>query len=300
MNSTNSTPHLFAISGKIGSGKDLLSSIIQITTCEDVEILEDFYEDPQKALNDYTGVFEMQSLYTNRKFAEGIKKIVAEILGVTVRKLEDREFKEKELGPEWWYYIIEGEKIAYLETNYSDDEKVALQKFLVKLTPRKMTVLIGTEGGRDLIHPQIWVNRMYSTYKPNENGELPYWVISDLRFKTEFKPSVERNAITIRIIRYKPLHDWLDYYSIELNDISEYSNIVISDMDFTNFINKLDSESLKDVADKLNHISETDLDDVEHKYTIHNYGSIVDFVNEVIDILELEGIPMWYKIPRDL
>ena len=35
---------------------------------------------------------------------------------------------------------------------------------LVKLTPRKLLQLLGTDCGRDIIHPNIWVNALFADY----------------------------------------------------------------------------------------------------------------------------------------
>lgn len=279
----------FAVTGKIGSGKDLITSMIQIMTCKDKEIVSAFYEAPEKTLNDFCGVFEMQSRFVNKKFASKIKKITAELLGCTVRQLDKRDFKEKELSEDWWYYKIDGEMIPYIDTNYNEEESAKLEQYLVKLTPRKLQQLIGTEGGRNVLHPNVWVTSTFMDCKPNEDGEMPCWIISDLRFKNELKAVNARNGIVIRLIRYKKLSQWISDYAIDL-DLDKYDDVVISDIDFLNFINEVDSNSLKDVSEKLNHPSEVELDDVDFKYTIHNGGSIEELVNELREILILEGV----------
>ena len=38
------------------------------------------------------------------KFADKLKDIVCLLIGCERKKLENREFKEKELGEDWWYY----------------------------------------------------------------------------------------------------------------------------------------------------------------------------------------------------
>lgn len=291
MSLTPITPREFlAVSGKLGSGKDLITSIIQMATCEDREIVEEFYETPLKTLREYAGVFEPLSRFENRKFADQLKHIVAGLLGITVRQMDDRAYKEAELGEEWWYYNIDGETIAYSETkHFSAEDREKLSSFLVKLTPRKLQQLIGTEGGRKLIHPNIWINATFNKCKLNENGERPSWIISDVRFKSERKAVEERGGIVIRVIRYKLLSEWLEDYAIDLSFMEEYENLKMSDVDFLAFFNELDNDILKDVSEKLNHASETELDNATFKYVIHNDCCVEELVNRVREILLTEG-----------
>ena len=81
--------------------------------------------------------------------------------------LENREFKERELGEEW-----DG------------------------LTPRKILQLLGTEAGRDIIHPNIWVNSLFADYTTDSN-----WIITDVRFPNEAKAIKDRGGIVVRIER---------------------------------------------------------------------------------------------------
>jgi hypothetical protein len=64
--------------------------------------------------------------------------------------------------------------------------------------PRDALTLIGTEFGRDLIHPNIWIKTLIDRYKIRQNANL---VITDLRFENEFVEIKKLNAITIRINR---------------------------------------------------------------------------------------------------
>jgi len=142
-------PTLIGISGKIGSGKDTVGSILQ----------------------DYS-----DSDYQIKKFAGKLKEIAALLIGCNVSDFEDREFKEAKLGEEW------------------DD-----------LTPRKLLQLLGTEAGRQIIHPNIWVNALFADYGErifNDGGwEYPNWIITDVRFPNEAQAIRDRGGIMIRIER---------------------------------------------------------------------------------------------------
>ena len=128
------------ISGKMGSGKDLV----------------------------YNMLCELSSVdFENKKFAYPIKWIVSVLIGCDIRQLEDREFKETELGEEW-----DG------------------------LTPRKLLQLLGTEAGREIIHPNIWVNALFADYSEDSN-----WIITDVRFPNEAKAIKNKGGILIRVER---------------------------------------------------------------------------------------------------
>jgi hypothetical protein len=180
--------NLIGISGKIGSGKDTVGSILQ-------DYSDDNAED-----------------YQIKKFATKLKEIAALLIGCDVSDFEDREFKEKELGEEW-----------------------------NGLTPRKILQLLGTEAGREIIHPNIWVNALFADYKhvwndpdpiegndynityrkdyPNTEESLIHygggseaevftreieqsnWIITDVRFPNEAQAIKDRGGIVIRIER---------------------------------------------------------------------------------------------------
>jgi len=151
--------NLIGISGKISSGKDLAGKI----------------------LNDLSG-----NIFENKKFADKLKDIVCLLIGCTREQLEDREFKEKELGEEWRQY-------------FNDDYDLVYEKestFSSLLTPRKLLQLLGTECGRQIIHPNIWVNALFADYTP-----LTYWLVTDVRFHNECQAIKNRGGIVIKINR---------------------------------------------------------------------------------------------------
>ena len=191
------TNNLIGISGKIGSGKDLIGQLINYIetggseTYIDLQGFLEFYNDAQ--LEDGSWLYP----YEIRKFADKLKDIVCMLIGCTRAQLEDREFKEKELGEEWNIYHIIGPR-------YKDRKMIILQSFInyydaidffkrneidyggfktpinwsgyeedipyietTRLTPRKLLQLLGTDCGRKIIHPNIWVNALFSDYKPS-------------------------------------------------------------------------------------------------------------------------------------
>jgi len=168
---------IIGINGKINAGKDTVGEIIQ-KLC----------------------LTNTNQNYKIKKFADKLKDIVCILIGCTREQLEDREFKEKELGEEWWYYcnslFFDGETkmVSYSEAN--DTIKDNTSWYIVKLTPRKLLQLLGTEAGRNIIHPNIWVNTLFADYSAQSN-----WIITDIRFPNELKAVKDKKGITIRVTR---------------------------------------------------------------------------------------------------
>ena len=186
--------NLIAVSGKISSGKDLLVNILQYLYWKkkvlEKGIINKAWLRPFSVDFDPKGV--VSSLrYENRKFADLIKDTVCLWIGCTRDQLEDRNFKERPLGPKWWYYLSpNGTKVPYEKDLTLPDSD------LVKVTPRMIMQLLGTEGGRVAIHPNIWVNTLIDKYKSGMR-----WFISDCRFPNEADAVKAKGGLVIRIER---------------------------------------------------------------------------------------------------
>lgn len=221
----------------------------------------------------------------NRKFADKLKDIVCQLINCTREELEDRDFKTTPIGPDWVIYRITGDydyitktcmfpseedAQSYIDRNWKGFEKsVFIHK--EELTPRKLLQLIGTEGGRDLIHPNIWCNALFSEYEESEN-----WVISDVRFPNE-KKIIERNGgIVIEITR-----------PFELR-FPQYAHLTEGSKSDTETIEKLEEVDFT-LYETLNHASETILDGHEFKYTIVNDGTLDELREKVLDIMKQSG-----------
>lgn len=245
---------IIGVSGKIGSGKDLTGQIILglkagLSTEEILKLSE---ED--------SWWLEDKSNFEIRKFADKLKDMVCMLIGCTREQLEDREFKEKELGEEWWYWSVY-EGIEYKPSYFSTKEEAQKRCLeiwgedfetyikLVKLTPRKLLQLLGTDCGRNMIHPNIWINALFADYKVYKDEELPNWIITDVRFPNEAKAIKNRGGILIRIER--------------------------------DYVLRGGPEDPKN-----QHPSETALDDYQDfDYVIENNGSIEDLINKIKKII---------------
>lgn len=180
--------NLIGVTGLKGSGKDTVAKIINTLH---------------------------QKQYKTKRFADPLKRFVADILGVSVEKLEDREFKETILGKEWWIYQNPdtGEIYPYTDPPMFKDH----HKF-IKLTPRIFMQLIGTDVGR-VIHPQMWVNALFSSYTKDSK-----WIIVDTRFDNEAKAIKDRGGIIIKVERDVGI---IDAHASEKGILDEYIDIVI-------------------------------------------------------------------------
>jgi hypothetical protein len=311
---------IISINGRAGHGKDLTGKIIQCLYYlhkNNIKVLTvlDLLNDKNLDLN--------LSGWQVKKFADKLKDIVCILIGCTREQLEDQDFKNTELGEEWntkFYYITDNQG-GILEKHYSIEEAKEflpywddsitvnyppeIEEVEQILTPRLLLQLLGTECGRDIIHPNIWVNSLMSEYKPtnlDENGLItavndygikvsvkpnpilfpeeliyPSWIITDMRFPNEMKAVKERNGITIRVVRE---HDIKIQRSGDPDDFD---------------IEKFDNTNPKHVALKLGqllnlHPSETALDNAKFDYEIINDGTIEDLIEKVKQILIKEKI----------
>lgn len=222
---------IIGICGKINSGKDTVGEIIQY--------LNEYYEvwnlDFENFLDCYnTNKINKYSQWQIKKFADKLKDIVCLLIGCTREQLEDEEFKNKELGEEWIRY---GKADGFFHTSngtimnnapcskeeYEEELKVNWQTAYKHIyTPRTLLQILGSECGRNLIHPDIWVNSLMSEYKNTElvtkhtknnnpiignidheykQYDYPNWIITDVRFHNEEQAVKSRNGIMIKLLR---------------------------------------------------------------------------------------------------
>ena len=235
-------PNLIGISGKMGSGKDTLAVVINY-------IADNFAPESivhwEQSVKDWT--------YENKKYSEKLKYMVCFLLGCSRSDLEDREFKEKELGEEWWYYTNslfdnkDRKIVPYLEASKSLHDNTSW--YIIKLTPRKLLQLLGTEAGRKIIHPNIWVNALFADYVPfattagKKAGFKPRsnWIVTDVRFPNEAKAIKDKGGIIIRINRPQLIE----------RDFEHLSETALDDYDGFDYVIENDSNSVEDLIKKV-------------------------------------------------
>ncbi len=243
---------IIAISGKKGSGKDTVGNIIQyLTAYGKYSSFEQFMQRTPRNAGNPWGI---------KKFADPLKDMLCILLNCTRDNLEDEEFKSKELPEEWWYYKIADKILPRFYYPNKIDNDICEARYLVKPTPRLLLTQMGTECGRDILHPNLWVNALFSQYNPtgefnyiDDKTIYPKWIITDLRFPNEMKAVRDRDGITIRVER------------------------------------QVDSKN-RPIIRENEHESETALDNEGFHYLIHNSCSIKILIQLVKEILIKEGI----------
>jgi hypothetical protein len=213
---------IIGLSGKKQHGKDTVADIIHYliyhSKCN-LSVKESWsYKEYRKHL---VGSYESYQLsgWSTVKFATKLKQIAALLIGCTVEQLENNDFKEKELDPLWECWIIPTNgKFPRLFPIESDIEWISKGEkyFKRQMTPRMLLQLLGTDCGRDIIHPNIWVNALMSEYKDQfgpsakaggfqtsdiRNHGLPKWIITDVRFPNEVLAIANTGGIMIRVER---------------------------------------------------------------------------------------------------
>lgn len=230
---------IIGLSGYIGSGKDEVGKIIQYLTTHPHSL--DKTDDKNRSYNSFVMDVGMgfEPIWKIKKFAEKLKQIASILTGIPIEKFEDQEFKKTFLGLEWNKVFGHAPQI----------EKMTVREFLQRL---------GTEGIRNGVHKNAWVNALFADYKGKFNQyspltgmesqegfvSYPNWIITDCRFPNEAQAIIDRKGIVVRIDRYQKKHK-----SIGL------------------------------------HPSETSLDDWKFDYIIDNNRTIEELIEKVREML---------------
>lgn len=262
---------IIGISGKINSGKDTVGKIIQyLTEQKEYDMTDLSYQEwlEEREVDRINGRKSTQS-YTDFeifKFADKLKDIVCLLIGCTKEQLEDKEFKEKELGEEWIRYGYadgfttdnNGNKTMIFKECDKERYEIELRinwqtAYRIHYTPRMLLQAIGTDLFRNQLLDNIWVNALMADYFADfkDESKNSNWIITDLRFPNEARAIKDKGGILIRVDRY---------------DITGQG--------------------------KLNpHTSETALDDYQDfDYIIDNFGTIEDLIEKVRKILIKEKL----------
>ena len=218
---------IIGINGYAGSGKDTVGIIIQYLNCESkvnltIEEVLINYKNHEWWLQDASG-------WEVKKWAGKLKDVANLLTGIPIKDFEDQEFKKTNLGPEWNNYV---------------NTPMTVRDFLQKL---------GTEGLRDGLHVNTWVNALMADYKcvPADQApggwDCPNWIITDTRFPNEASAIKDKGGILLKVTRpgVGPIND---------------------------------------------HPSETALNQWNFDYEIQNNGSLQDLINSVKEFKQKFGI----------
>lgn len=300
---------IIGISGKIGSGKDTVGSIIQYLTflnkCK--KGITYSYEEWLKLGLD-SDTFDWHI----KKYAYKLKQIVALLTGCTVEQLEDQEFKKTKLPKEWnhVFYYADGDVSVKNDKFYKGDIifEENPERFLKEYTYRDLLQKIGTEAMRDKIHENVWVNALFADYNRmysatifsddpvniQKIGLLPNWIITDTRFPNEAKAVEEKGGIVIRVNRIPNLKRG-DFIELIYEKGKKYEvlteqydlrgrGIVLLDASVARPHDVVWCSKFQD------HSSEISLDNYKFDYVIDNNETIEDLVENVKDILRKEKL----------
>lgn len=222
---------LFGLSAQLQNGKDTVADLIIKLTGKEIKLDSDIID--TKIISDWK----------TRRFAGKLKQMSAILLGCDVRDFEDINFKNKALGEEWrrWFIIdentIDGGFDGRVTPFFSNAEEV---KEYVKqkewdwlddveptseiLTPRLVLQLLGTEGGRDVIHPNIWVNATLGDLKEDD-----HIIVTDVRFPNEVEGIKRKGGKVIKIIRPSVVSTSTHPSETSLNNYTDWDYVIVND-----------------------------------------------------------------------
>jgi hypothetical protein len=131
------------------------------------------------------------------------------------------------------------------------------EKFGRPFTPREALQKMGTEAGRDVFHPDIWVISLLNRAKGKDV------VVTDVRFKNEINYIQQNGGIVVRVKR-GPEPSW---YELAKDANEGFSSAVMG----------MRNEGI--------HPSEWDWIGSEFDFVIENDGTIQELGNKVADML---------------
>ena len=254
---------IIGISGKKQHGKDTVAKIIRWLTVDhkgrpDLNTIEAKID---LAIQYCTkeDVIGARETWRVVRFADKLKDIVCILLGCTREQLEDETFKNTPLGKEWSKLIttvplrddveklIEEREynIRFTGCYYSKNTR-SIDIFYVP-TPRLILQLIGTECGRNIIHPDVWVNSTMSGYVATtgthyniNTGKMgityPNWIIPDTRFPNEFKAIKDRNGFVVRVDNPNVISEDTHESETALDNCTEFDARFINDGPIENLV----------------------------------------------------------------
>lgn len=248
---------IIGITGKAGSGKDTAGSLIQylfwknrVESGSSTSITM-----PLRYFLDGSNMNDILSKWTRKKFADKLKDVLCILTGCTRYQLEQRDFKNSLLPPEWW--IVDETVIKnwllnmYSREEIDTDPEIFDRNWknspvgIVKYTYRDALQLIGTDIFRNHFHINTWVNATMVDYSEDKN-----WIITDVRFPNELVAIRQRKGLIIRIT---------------------------CDREADNLLNT-------------DHASETALDGYKIDYTVENNGTIEELLAKLEEILIKEKL----------
>jgi len=185
---------IIGISGRIGSGKDTVGSIIQYLTygADKANISYDDWNG-QPVWGTKNNPFH-KSTWEIKKYAGKLKQMASLLTGIPVEDFEDQEFKKSYLGAEWGTVKSNPLNAVPVFENIEFNHLMSVRELLQKL---------GTEAIRDGLHPNAWVNALMCEYKRPKMSEYnpSNWIVTDVRFPNELEAIEDVKGLTLKVIR---------------------------------------------------------------------------------------------------
>lgn len=302
-----------AISGKKQSGKDTVIQILTILQYYKANNIDFNANQIAELLRHDFNSLEIASMsaesnIVNVKFAAIPKQIVCMLIGCSLNDLENEDFKNTELPEKFRRYQILTPAVQYVggENIYINKEVLhpmlfttepEAREFASKVysdfkivsdipTPRLLLQWVGTDFGRNMIHPNIWI---YSALNAIPYAEInnKSVCITDCRFKNEFDVCKNNDFVTIRVnrtIENRHPREALEY-RLTMN-VKETAPIY--EDNFLAFLASSQNEEHRKLFKVITHESETELDNCDNfTITLYNNSSLEDFVQSVIDIYDV-------------
>lgn len=251
---------IIGISGKKQHGKDTVANIIMWIAYHRI-VHEQSIENPVYSIHEWlANPTQAGYNWQKKQFAGKLKEMVCMLIGCTMEQLEDNTFKETPLGEEWQCWIIPDGKYPRLFPLDVDISWIAKgEKYFKRvMTPRMLLQLLGTDCGRNIIHPNIWINATMADYKleryepsiadkimRTENLGYPNWIITDVRFPNELQAVKDRGGIIIRVNRQGAMSHDLHASETALDDYKNFDAVIENNSDLDHLI-----ESVKQILIK--------------------------------------------------
>lgn len=347
INGNLKTPcNIYGICGYKQSGKNTVAKIWQLLDFY-YKMGKDYwvksYTDTQYVLDNLQ--FENKNFsWEQKSFAHKIKQITCILLGCKIEDFENEEFKNSKLPEEWKVWKVTFSTEVTFEPSITEifsSKEEALERYneLDNLdywvceptehlpTYREVLQHIGTDLFRNQLHPDIWVNALFSNYKPTNqsapgrftigyevkvdfihnqdyDGDIenyliyPNWIITDVRFQNEADAVTERGGKLIKVIRYKVGDKvWFNDESEpdeDKNQSGEYTITKINNNEeylISNGTTEMGAWNCEiNHINKDTHASEVEQDSIPVYYTIHNSTTLEDLIKSVKYIMIDEGV----------
>jgi hypothetical protein len=250
---------LIGIAGQKFAGKDTVAHLINGICSQSLPIMEGQMEPPEPYEVIQSGGEIFQSPFRIKKFADKIKDMTCVLLNCTRQQLEDPVWKEESLGEGWLKYKLE----YTIFTNHSGDmdgefyystreeanaemvrvmRKVTYEKAILKyinvipveMSPRLIMQTLGTEWGREIIHPDLWVLSTFRNWNSSSD-----WIITDVRYTNEANEVLKRGGILIKVNRNSSSS--ADTHASEqgLEGFEDYDFVINNNHDLINLQDKI-------------------------------------------------------------